>query len=309
MSGLHRTAAALLAVLVAPTRATEARAQEIVGRSETSFSVAERVATGGWVRIGSPNGAIKVVAGRGSEVQIRAEKRVSRGSVEDVGFVVRRTAGGITVCAVFRNEDECSAAGDYQGDDLPRRWSDDHRVSIDFTVSVPQGARIKVGTGNGAFAIEGVGADVIASTGNGRLDISGSSARVTASTGNGQVMIDGARGPVEVSTGNGPVHVASATGEITANTGNGAIDVAIDRLDPPADLDLTTGSGRITVTAPAGFGAELRWRTGNGLVRTDFPLETTDRLSRSRGRGTIGNGNGRLEARSGNGDVVIRRSP
>ena len=61
------------------------------------------------MRIASPNGFVKVTQGSGSRVEIQADKVIRRGSIEDVGFVVRRGSEGITVCAVFEDEDEAVA--------------------------------------------------------------------------------------------------------------------------------------------------------------------------------------------------------
>ena len=40
-----------------------ATAQQIVGRTETTFSVSETVAGGDWIRIASPNGFVRVTQG------------------------------------------------------------------------------------------------------------------------------------------------------------------------------------------------------------------------------------------------------
>ena len=73
--------------------------QDIVGRAEKTFSLSEAVSAGGWVRVATFNGRIEVTSG-GSQVEIRAVKDVRRGEVEDIGFVVRREQGGLTICAV-----------------------------------------------------------------------------------------------------------------------------------------------------------------------------------------------------------------
>jgi hypothetical protein len=292
--------------LFAATAAT-ASAQEIVGRDETTFSVTHRVSAGDWVRIASPNGAIRIIQSTGRQVEIRAEKDIRRGAVDDVGFVVRRGSGGLTVCAVYDRADECDEDGTYRSHDRSGTGWNDRQVRVDFTVSVPADTRIKAGSGNGEISIEGGGAEVIATTGNGRIEISDTEGRVTASTGNGRVGISGAKGPVEVSSGSGDIRVATTAGPVRASTGNGSIDVAMDRLRGSPDRSFSTGNGRITVQVPDDFGAELDSSTGNGRVSVDFPLQTRGRMDRSRVRGTIGDGGGRLVLRSGNGDLAIRR--
>ena len=57
-------------------------AQQIVGRTETSFSIKAAVAGGDWVRIASPNGFVKITQAASDQVEIQAEKVVRRGSIE-----------------------------------------------------------------------------------------------------------------------------------------------------------------------------------------------------------------------------------
>lgn len=276
---------------LAALAATELSAQQIVGRDETTWSVTHRLSAGDWVRVASMNGTVRVTEARGSEVEIRATKDIRKGSVEDVGFVVRKGSGGITVCAVWDDEDECSENGDYRGGDRPRGWWNRHQARVDFIVSVPASARIRVQSGNGDVMVNGVGAEVVASSGNGR------------------VTVEGATGPVDVSSGNGDIRVTTTAGPVEASSGNGDIDVVMDRIDGSPDMDFTTGNGRITLTVPDNFGAELTSHTGNGRVDVDFPIQMRGRIDPSRLRGTIGKGGGRLSMSSGNGNLQIRHRP
>lgn len=298
----------ILAAGLAGIAAQAAPAQEIVGRRETTFNISKQIASGSWVRIASPNGSITISEGTGDQVQVRADKVVGRrGSVEDVGFVVRQESGSVTICAVYEDADECDSDGGYHG--RSRRWREGEQVRTNFTVRIPSGAKVKAGTGNGDVAITGGGNEVHASTGNGRINVSGTTGEVEASTGNGRITIENARGPVEASTGNGDVQVTTSLGPVTASSGNGDIDVAMDRLDRSSDMEFSTGNGRVTVTVPETFGAELNADTGSGHVLVDFPLELRGRIDPSKVHGKLGGGGGRLTMSSGNGDLVVRRRP
>ena len=286
--------------------AAQVGAQEVVGRPETSFSVAERISGGGWVRINSPNGFIKVTEGTGDQVEVQAEKDVRRGSLEDVGFVVRRSAGALTVCAVYDDDDECNEDGSYRQAKRSSGWWKEHQVMVNFTVRIPPGARILARTGNGDVSIIGGGAEVVAASGNGLVEVSGPSGEVEASSGNGRVTVNDANGPVEASSGNGDIRVTTLLGPVTATSGNGDIDVSMARLDGSPDMEFSTGNGRITVVVPEGFGAEFQSSTGNGQVTVDLPLQIRGKLNHARVRGTIGNGGGRLVLNSGNGDLVVK---
>lgn len=265
--------------------------QAVVGRNDRTFTLSESISEGGWVRLATFNGRIDITQGSSGRVELRAVKNIRRGDIEDIGFVVRRENGGITICAVRDDQDECDGDGSYHGGNRSRNWSRDHQGGVDFTLQVPAGVRVKAASGNGDLNISGTGTEVVAASGNGR------------------VTIQDARGPVDASTGNGDIRVVTSTGPVSANSGNGAIEVSIGKLDRSPEMSFSTGNGAVTLRLPEGFGAELDASTGNGSVTSDFPVRVTGRMDRSRLRGTLGNGGARLSISSGNGDVEIRRLP
>lgn len=282
--------------------------QEIEGRAEKTWILNGPVDPGAWVRVATFNGRIEITTSTSGLVNLRATKEVHRGDIEDIGFVVRREGGGITICAVYDSADECDEDGSYRGGRRSRNWSRNHQGQVDFTLQVPAGVRVRAGSGNGDVRIAGGGAEVVASTGNGRVHVSGSTGEVRANTGNGEVTVENAAGPVEVSTGSGDIRVVTSTGPVSANSGNGDIDVSIGKLDRMPDMSFSTGNGRVRLLLPSGLGAEVSASTGNGDVTTDFPIRLrSGRVNPSSLRGTIGDGGGRLSIRSGNGDVEIRR--
>lgn len=287
--------------------ASLAGAQTVVGRSEETWTTRESLARGQLLRLTSPNGTITVAPGSGNEVEIRAEKRTERGArIEDVGFIVRKSSEGLVVCAVYDDGDECDLADGYR--QRRNSWRDGWRSPrVNFTVRIPAGVSLQAETGNGDVAITGAGSDVKASTGNGRVLISGTTGRVFAHTGNGRVTVEDARGPVEATTGNGDVRVSTSDGPVSARSGNGDIEVSMARIARASEMSFSTGSGRILLTVPASFGAELEGSTGNGEISSDIPMRVEGRINPRRIRGTLGGGGERLELHSGNGDITIRR--
>ncbi len=304
MTTFLRTAA-LLAIAAA-----SAGAQTVVGRSDDTWSMRERLESGDRLRLSSPNGAISIRQGSGSEVEIRAEKTADRGaSMSDIGFIVKRSSTGLVVCAVYEDDDECDMDRGYrQSRNRSRDGWNRRRTRASFIVTIPAGVLVNAGTGNGDVTINGAGSEVVAATGNGRVLVSGTTGRVSASTGNGRVTVEGARGPVEASTGNGAVSVTTSNGPVTASSGNGDIDVSMDRVDRAAPMSFSTGSGRIVLSVPEGFGAEMTASSGNGDVTTDLPIRLQGRIQRSRLHGTLGGGGERLSLSTGNGDIEIRKA-
>ena len=284
-------------------------AQTVVGRADATWSLREKLASGDHLRITSPNGAITIAHGAGTEVDIRADKRADRDArIEDIGFVVTRVPNGLVVCAVYDDDDECSM--EHGSRSRRRGWRDErrNRARASFTVRIPAGVLVDAGTGNGDVTINGAGSAVNASTGNGRVQVTNTTGRVTASTGNGAVTVDGAKGEVEASTGNGDVRVTTSSGPVSASSGNGDIDVSMDRVDHAEAMSFSTGSGHIALTMPGDFGAELEGSTGNGRISSDLPIRIAGRIDPHRMRGTLGQGGERLTLSTGNGDIEIRRA-
>jgi hypothetical protein len=282
-------------------------AAQVIGLNEDVFRTTEDIGRGEWFRFFSPTGKVTVTEGRGSEVEVRAEKILRSGRVSDIGFVVRRSGGSVTICAVYDEQDECTT----QGVRTDRRWNNRGRnwrpPTLEVTISVPAGIRLHVGSGNGDVAVSGAQAELVARSGNGTVRVNGANGEVDAASGNGAVTVENVRGPVTASSGNGDVRVRAIRGPVSARSGNGALIISMDEMSRDDNMDFTTGNGRIEITLPGDFSAEIDASTSNGGIQTDFPIQVTGRMTRSRLRGTIGRGGPRIRLVSGNGSIVLRR--
>jgi hypothetical protein len=279
---------------------------QVVGRSDEVFTRSEDVARGEWFRFFSPTGKITVTEGRGSEVEVRAEKVLRSGRVDDIGFVVRRSGGGVTICAVYEDRDQCTNEG-VRSD---RRWNDRRNFrppTLEVFIRVPAGTRLHVVSGNGDVAVSGTQAELVARSGNGTVRVNGANGEVDAASGNGAVTVENVRGPVTASSGNGDVRVRAIRGPVSARSGNGDLIISMNEMSRDDNMDFTTGNGRIQITLPRDFSAEIDASTSNGGIRTDFPIQVTGRITRTRVRGTIGRGGPRIRLVSGNGSIELRR--
>jgi putative adhesin len=280
--------------------------QEVVGRNQDTWTFSERVGRGDWFHFATQMGDVTVTEGGGDRVEIRAEKRLNRGRTDDIGFVVLRHRDGITVCAVYE-EDDCSEDGIHRESRSNWRGSSRSRAGLEVTIRLPRGVKIHAGSGNGGVSVTGATDEVVASSGNGRVSVSGSGGEVRASSGNGAVTVDGARGPVSASSGNGEVNVTTTLGPVSASSGNGNLNVTMDALGERERMEFSTGNGRIRLTVPSNFAAEIDANTGNGTIDSEFPITLTGRLSKTRVRGTINGGGPRVRLTSGNGQIELRR--
>jgi hypothetical protein len=281
-------------------------AGQILGRDAEVFTRTEAVARGEWFRFYGPIGDVTVTEGTGTQVEFRAQKILRSGRVTDIAFELRRTGEGVTICAVFEDDDECSDDG--LRSDRRRNWSRNFRPpTLNVTIKVPAGVRLAVHSGNGDVSVTGAHAELIARSGNGRVRVTGTAGEVDAASGNGEVTVESVRGPVRANSGNGDVRVTTVQGPVSATSGNGDLLVRMTELRAASDMEFTTGNGRIEVTVPAEFNADIDASTGNGGIRTDFPIQVSGRISKTRLRGTIGQGGRRLRLVTGNGEIEIRK--
>jgi DUF4097 and DUF4098 domain-containing protein YvlB len=72
---------------------------------------------------------------------------------------------------------------------------------------------------------------------------------------------------------NGAVTVTNASGSVIANSMNGKINVALNRVTPGKSMSFSTMNGTIDVTLPADVKANLKLKTDNGEIYTDFDVK------------------------------------
>jgi lia operon protein LiaG len=220
----------------------------------------------------------------------------------------------------------------------------DLRAYADMKVRVPVGFRVafhlavghvSVANVNGQILVDSHSAPVTATgpkgtlavdVGYGNVRVSGADGTLSVDTGSGSVEVTGFRGDklsidtgsgqvsgselhassINVDTGSGDIELTAVTcPELSLDTGSGSI--ATDLRGPVRDLALETGSGDITVRAPATLAGEVEIETASGEIETDFPIQVT-RHARDHLVGRIGNGVGRMAIETGSGDVRLLRS-
>jgi len=142
------------------------------------------------------------------------------------------------------------------------------------------------------------------------------------STMQGNLTVISVDGALELNSVNGELSLVNIAGSVVAHTVNGDVTASLTRADAGAPMAFTTLNGDVDVTLPAAIRANLKLRTDNGDMFTDFDIPAT--TSRSATRSTTKNGrfqfeverailanlNGggpEIELRSFNGRVALRR--
>jgi Toastrack DUF4097 len=147
--------------------------------------------------------------------------------------------------------------------------------------------------------------------GAGRVDYRVSvprAARVRVGNVNGRVEVGGVDGALDASTVNGSVDVTDAGGPVEASAVNGSVEVGVARVDAAGRSRLHTTNGLVRLTLPRDASADVEASTVNGGTSCDFDLADA-RKSRRRIEGRIGTGGARFELGTVNGSARIERGP
>jgi putative adhesin len=139
-------------------------------------------------------------------------------------------------------------------------------VQVDFLVRVPNGVRF------------------IGRTVNGKVEAARLNADAEAHSVNGDIRL-------------------STRGLARADTVNGSIRAVVGKVDDAAKF--ATVNGGITLEVARGTHAEVRARTVNGAISTNFPLVIRGRLVNKRAYGRIGGGGPELELNTVNGSITL----
>src|SRR5262249_3926412 len=139
------------------------------------------------------------------------------------------------------------------------------------------------------------------------------------------MVIEGVDGDIEANNTNGNLTLTDVAGSVMAHSTNGNVIVTMKRVTAQQPMSFTSMNGKVDVTLPPDTKANLKLRTDNGDVFTDFdvvikpsaptPVDTKrDANGRIRVQvdrsliGAINGGGPDFEIRSFNGNVYIRKT-
>jgi hypothetical protein len=140
----------------------------------------------------------------------------------------------------------------------------------------------------------------------------------------GDIKVEGVDGEIEVGNVNGSIMLTAVSGSVVAHTVNGKVYADVARVTPQKPMAFTSLNGVVDVTLPAAVKANLRLRSDNGQVFTDFDLKATSQSAatvedtrRSNGRyrievnkviyGSVNGGGPDFDIRTFNGNIYVRK--
>jgi len=312
------------ALRAVPGRAYQGRDR---GPEQTErFSRKVKLGRDGRVSVSNISGDIVVTAGSGDEVSIEAVKRTrgDQGRLAAVRIVVEDRAGRVDIRTEYDNS----------------RAYRNNNVSVDYALTVPNGASVDVKSISGNVKVTSIRGAVRAETVSGNVTTTDTPKVEAAKSISGDVTLSGVSidGDLSAGTVSGTLtargvkahalELGSVSGDIVVT------DVTCNRLSAKSvsggfeysgtitkggvyDVNVHSGNVRFGLANPSGF--ELSANTFSGNIRSELPLtiggDPRDRDGNSRRRGvsnrsmraTFGDGSATLTLRTFSGDIVIAR--
>jgi hypothetical protein len=142
----------------------------------------------------------------------------------------------------------------------------------------------------------------------------------------GDILVEQVDGEIDANDLNGRITLKNVGGSVVAHSLNGEVRASLDRVDPSKPMSFSTLNGNIDVTLPASIRANVRMKTDNGEIYSDFDVKLEPgarqvenepgraqdgryhvRFDRTL-RGTINGGGPEFQFTSFNGQIYIRKS-
>jgi DUF4097 and DUF4098 domain-containing protein YvlB len=142
----------------------------------------------------------------------------------------------------------------------------------------------------------------------------------------GNIVVENVSGDVDVNNTNGAVTLTHISGSAVAHALNGRVLVTLDKVNPNKAMSFSSLNGSVDVTLPADVKANVKMKTDNGEIYSDFDVKLdanarkpiVEDNSNGRGRyrvrmdhavtGTINGGGPELQFTTFNGTIYIRKA-
>ena len=124
-------------------------------------------------------------------------------------------------------------------------------------------------------------------------------------TTNGRIEVREVSGRLMLKTTNGKIAAENVKGVVMAKTTNGSVEARIEKVDPDGEYELITTNGSIKVYLPEETAFDVRARTTNGSIDTDFPLTVQGKWAGHKVRGSVNGGGPLFFLETTNGGIRI----
>jgi hypothetical protein len=230
-----------LFVCVAIGCANVAAARELTERSSSQQMFRFSQTAGRTLDVRTIEGAITVEGYDGHDIEIVVNKAITAETQDDLRAAEREVTldtsdDAQTMRAIVRYPDQrmCGEKSDHW-----HQWQEQHYdVRYDFTIRVPRDTRFELCTVN-----------------------------------EGNIVVRGTQGDFLIRAVNGRITMADVAGSGQATTVNGPVTASFVAA-PRAPSVFKTVNGNVVLTMPDSLAADLRMKTFNGGLYTDFDVQT-----------------------------------
>jgi len=254
-----------------------------------SYAVTERPQ----VRIHTNDGAVRVYASEGKQIEFRVEYHGYELG-KDLKIDARQEGTSIELEAHLASR-FCV-------------FCINTNRSLRIEVRMPRAADLTVETGDGSVESEGIQGRLEIRTGDGHIGVQGAQGEIRLRTGDGHIEARGVDGTLEATTGDGHISVEGRFDVLNIKTGDGSVEARIGAGSKMKEgWSIRTGDGRVDVGLPEGLQANLDAKTRDGRISTDFPMTVEGEISKSSVQGKLNGGGPVLTIRTGDGSVRLHR--
>lgn len=240
-----------------------------------TFTWSGEVPAGGSVKVRNIDGAIAVIPSTDKQLTVNAVIVNASPSALQVKQQVKQQVNGseLEFCTLIGSQ--TSGPCDVQGHQHRTTFSPfslfsgHHKLTVLYTLHVPPGVQLDVGTVNGRIAAQNID------------------------------------GNVKASTVNGDVVISTTVGTVNAETVNGSIIASMAAMPDSGNVHLETVNGSITSVLPEGMGGTLDLETVNGRITANYPHAAPDSVDPHHLRVELSPGPRRVHLETVNGAVSV----
>jgi DUF4097 and DUF4098 domain-containing protein YvlB len=298
------------------------------GREEQTERLTRTVKIGadGELDLSNISGDIVVTRGSGTEATLNIVKSARARTAEDakrilplVEIVITERNGRAEVRTRYPNQDELRQSG-----------LRNINVSVTFTITAPQGARLTLGSISGNVSVSDIKGDLALNSISGNVRVAGAGRITTAKSVSGAVEVTDTQidGGLEAGSVSGSIIIRKVRARrLDIGTVSGDVvvqDAQCDRVEGHSvsgnvefsgtlarngRYELNSHSGDIRIAVPADVGFELDANSFSGSIRSDLPVTVRGRDATTRRslRGVYGDGSAILDVTTFSGSVVITK--
>ncbi|MDQ1618914.1 MAG: hypothetical protein QOE19_1483 [Actinomycetota bacterium] len=187
-------------------------------------------------------------------------------------------------------------------------WGGNRRATAVVSVSVPEGCPVELGVVSADAVVSGITAATKVKSVSGDVTLDGLRADISSQTVSGALETRHLHGDLHFTTVSGDLTVVDgSSSQVKAETVSGDVTLDLD-VQPGARLNLSSVSGDVTMRLPESVSLQVDVKTLSGHLTSAFDgVRSESKPGRSTLRGSLGSGDGFLQAKTVSGDVTLLR--